>query len=446
MNKQFDTVIVGLGKTGFSCARFLAAKGVDFAITDSREQPPMLSDLQKSLPHTPLYLGGFDPKLLEKTKRLLVSPGVSLRDEAIVNAVSSGVEVYGDVELFCRHISSPVIAVTGSNGKSTVVSMVTQMVRAAGLNAFAGANLGPPILDLLTEPEPDLYVLELSSFQLETVSSMNATAAVVLNLSPDHMDRYPDLRAYKAAKMRIYDGDGTMVINHDDPALANMQGAGRKILNFTLNEPDPSGYGVRVYDGVPWLVQGTARLMPINELGMKGKHNVANALAAMALASVIHCPTEIMLGVLRTFAGLEHRCQWVSAYKSMDWYNDSKATNVAATCAAITGLAGDGNLLLIAGGDGKGADFSSLADTAQGKLKAAIVLGQDGKKIGKVLKQVVPVYSVGNLKAAVAMAASLGQADDIVLLSPACASLDMFQDYQARGNAFIAAVKSLESS
>ena len=441
-SKQFNTVVVGLGKTGFACARYLAAQGVSFAVTDNRDEPPMLNEMQAVLPDIPLYLGGFNEPLLMSADHLLLSPGVSLQEDALVKAIDSGVEVYGDIELFCRNISAPVIAITGSNGKSTVTTLVTEMARAADFNVVEGGNLGTPALDLIGDNEPDVYVLELSSFQLETVSSLNAIASVVLNVSPDHMDRYEGLTEYKIAKERIYDGNGTIIINLDDPAVASMTRNQRTCVGFTLFDPLPCDYGVRDYDGERWIVKGDDKLIPVNDLHIKGEHNIANAMAAMALAETLNCPRAAMLSVLRSFPGLEHRCQWIAEHADVKWFNDSKGTNVGASCAAIKGLAADENIVLIAGGDGKGADFSELEDVAEGRLKAAIVLGKDGPEIGEVLLNVVPVHSVDSMEMAVETAARIVRPGDIVLLSPACASLDMFENYQARGDAFVAAVKN----
>jgi len=438
--KQFNTVVVGLGKTGFACARYLAAQGISFAVTDNRDEPPMLNEMQAALPDVPLCLGGFDESLLMSADHLLLSPGVSLQEDAIVKAIDSGVEVYGDIELFCRNITAPVIAITGSNGKSTVTTLVAEMARVANFNVVAGGNLGTPALDLLSDNEPDVYVLELSSFQLEIVSSLNAIASVVLNVSPDHMDRYEGLTEYESAKERIYDGSGTIVFNLDDPAVASMARNQRTCVGFTLFDPTSGNYGVRDYDGVRWIVKGDDKLIPVNDLHIKGEHNIANAMAAMALAETLNCPRAAMLSVLRSFSGLEHRCQWIVEHAHVEWFNDSKGTNVGASCAAIKSLAADENIVLIAGGDGKGADFSELEDVAEGRLKAAIVLGKDGPEIGRVLVNVVPVHAVDSMEMAVETAARIARAGDIVLLSPACASLDMFENYQARGDAFVTAV------
>ncbi len=442
--KQFDTVVAGLGKTGFACAKYLAARGINFAVTDDRELPPMLNEMKMALPSVPLYLGGFNESVLLDTEHLLVSPGVSLQETAISRAISAGVEVYGDIELFCRNSSVPVIAITGSNGKSTVTTLVAEMARAATIDVVEGGNLGIPVLELLLDEisgrVPDVYVLELSSFQLETVKSLDAIAAVVLNISPDHLDRYENLNEYIEAKERIYNGSGTIIINLDDPIVVNMSRDRRNLVGFTLSEPEAECYGLREYESVPWIVKGCEKLLPVNDICLKGKHNIANAMAALALLESLDCPLEPILDVLRSFAGLEHRCQWIAEHENVQWINDSKGTNVGAACAAIAGLSGNENLILIAGGDGKGADFSALEDLAQGRLKAAIVLGKDGSGIAKALLKVVPVHSVDTIESAVEMAARMAKAGDIVLLSPACASLDMFKNYQARGEAFVTSI------
>ena len=441
--EKFDTVIVGMGKSGYSCARYLAARKVDFAMTDSRKNPPMLEAMRREYAHIPLYTGGFDAELLSSAEHIILSPGVSRFEPAVAAAAGKGVEICGDIELFCRQAAAPIVAITGSNGKSTVTTMVGEMARAAGFRTGVGGNLGTPALDLLEEGKTDLYVLELSSFQLESVSSLNAVAAVVLNVTEDHMDRYRNLHDYIEAKARIYAGDGAMVINLDDPLVVNLQRRGRVTRYFTLNDPQGDAYGVRSYDDVCWLVRGNEQLLPVTEIRMAGDHNVANALAALALGEIIRLPREPMLKVLRTFTGLPHRCQWVREHDGVRWYNDSKGTNVGALVAAIKGLATGKNLILIAGGDGKGADFSSLAGIAAEHLRAAVLIGRDAPAIKKVLQAVVPVLNAGAMADAVMKAASLAQHGDVVLLSPACASFDMFEDYRARGAAFTSAVHRL---
>lgn len=443
-SKYFDTVIVGLGKTGYSTARFLNRQNIRFAVTDSRKEPPMLDVMQKTFPDVPLYLGGIDDNLLLNANELLVSPGVSLKEKVIEEAIRNGVSVYGDIELFCQQINKPIAAITGSNGKSTVTTLVAEMARKAGMGVAIGGNLGTPALDLLHENEPDLYVLELSSFQLETVSSLNAAAAVVLNISEDHMDRYEDIDDYAQAKSCIYKGDGTMVINLDDPYVSGMKNMDRNIIGFTLGEPMDNSYGLRIYNKERWLVYGDKKLMPAEKLNIRGDHNIVNALAALAMGNAINLPSEVMLNALQNFSGLPHRCQFIAEINNICWYNDSKGTNVSATCAAIKGLAGSNNMILIAGGESKGADFKYLAEVAKGRLRAAIVIGKDGPLIRESIKDLVPVHKAGDMKKAVNMAAKIASAGDVVLLSPACASFDMFIDYQDRGNAFIEAVEQLK--
>jgi len=443
--EQYDTVIVGMGKTGFSCARFLASRNIDFAMTDSRTHPPILEAMRKEYAHVPLYTGGLDPDLLSGAQHLVLSPGVPRSDPAIVAAAGNGVSICGDIELFCREATAPIVAITGSNGKSTVTTLVGEMARAAGLRAGVGGNLGTPALDLLAEGVVDVYVLELSSFQLETVFSLNAVAAVVLNVTEDHMDRYENLHDYTEVKSRIYAGDGAMVINLDDPLVVKMQRPGRFIRHFTLHDPQGDAYGVRFFDNVRWLVRGSERLLPVAEILMAGDHNTANALAALALGDMLRLPRAAMLKALRNFPGLPHRCQWVREIRGVRWYNDSKGTNVGAAAAAIKGLAAGKNLVLIAGGDGKGADFSPLAEIASQHLHAAVLMGRDAPAIRKVLQKTVPLYDAGSMDDAVLRAAQVARAGDVVLLSPACASLDMFEDYRARGAAFTAAVMKLEN-
>lgn len=441
--KQFDTVIVGMGNTGLSCARFLSERKICFAMVDSRKSPPLQHAIETSFPEVPLYTGGFNSSLLCHADSLLLSPGVSINEPAIINAINAGVGVYGDIELFCRHIESPVIAVTGSNGKSTVTTLVAEMATAAGISVGVGGNLGPPALDLLKNPEPEVYILELSSFQLETVSSLNAVAAVVLNISEDHMDRYSSLDEYARTKSRIYSGSGVMVLNLDDARVNSMRRKGRRISGYTLSDPEEDIYGIRTYANTEWIVHGNEKIIPTSKLIIPGRHNISNALAAIALSNVLQIPQSIVKQVLMNFPGLPHRCQKVAEFDGITWINDSKGTNVGATCAAITGLAGNKNIVLIAGGDGKGADFSLLSEAAKKHLFAAILIGRDGPRIKNELQSHIPVLDALDMNSAVSAAANLARKGDIVLLSPACASYDMFDDYRARGEAFIQSVNKM---
>lgn len=444
-SKQFDTVIVGLGKTGLSCVRYLVDTDcASFAVVDSRLDPPELKALHDRYPGVPVYLGSYHEEILSAAGQLIVSPGVSLKEEAIKNACAEGVMIVNDMEIFCRNISAPVIAVTGSNGKSTVATLVNEMINHAGSRALLGGNIGIPVLDLLKEPVPDYYVLEISSFQLELLTSMDACVSVVLNISEDHMDRYHDIDEYSAVKARIYNGSGSMIINLDDAHVAGFDRYGRNVTFFTLAEPDGDVFGVREADGERYLALGDSKLLPVSCLKLHGDHNISNCLAALAMGSVIKLPMQSMLSALQEFQGLPHRCQLVDAIEGVQWYNDSKGTNVGASCAAIKGLSAIGPVILIAGGLGKEADFSPLAETAKHKLCAAVLIGRDAGIIGEALQEHIPVYYATSMDAAVTTAGRIAKNGDVVLLSPACASFDMFGDYEERGNVFMDCVARLK--
>lgn len=430
-------LVVGLGKTGLSAARFLAARGIEVAVTDSRAEPPGLVALKRELPDVAVFLGGFAAEAFERADCIVLSPGVALAEPSVVAARRRGVPVLGDVELFARLAPAPVIAITGSNGKSTVTTLVGDMAREAGLDVRVGGNLGTPVLNLLDGPVPELYVLELSSFQLETTSSLDATAAAVLNLSEDHLDRYATLETYSATKARIFSGTGVLVLNADDTRVAAMARPGRSVVRFTLQPPAADEYGLSA-DGRA-LYRGGERLIDTAALGIRGRHNLANALAAMALADAAGIPRSAQLQALRRFRGLPHRMQWVAARDGVDWFNDSKATNVGAALAAIAGVPGD-KVVLIAGGQGKGQDFAPLREAMRARGRAAVLLGADAARLEAVLDGVVPVARAADLTEAVALAGRLAACGDSVLLAPACASFDMFRDYEQRGELFVAAV------
>lgn len=433
-------LIVGLGKTGLSCARFLAERGVAVAITDSRAQPPGLAAVRDTLPDAALFLGGFAPEAFEAADAVVVSPGVALREPLLTAALMRGTPVLGDVDLFAAEAAAPVVAVTGSNGKSTVTTLVGEMARHAGRRVGVGGNLGTPLLELLN-PAVELYVIELSSFQLETAHRLDATAAVVLNISEDHMDRYGDLEEYRAAKERVYQGDGVMVINVDDPLVAAMAVRGRRTLAFTLGVPPAGGYGVAEREGRGWLMRGPEALLAVDELRMAGRHNIANALAALALGEAVELPRPAMLAALREFPGLPHRCQFVAEINDVAWYNDSKATNVGAAVAALEGF--ERPVILIAGGDAKGADLAPLRDPVTRHARAVVLLGRDAPRLAEELAGSVSLQQVETIEAAVEAAAILAQPGDVVLLAPACASLDMFRNFEERGDRFAAAVRGL---
>lgn len=439
-------LIVGLGKTGLSCARYLASQGVEVAVVDSREQPPALETMRQELPDVAVFTGGFDERVFAHAEQLVVSPGVSLREPAVAHALARGVPVLGDVELFARAARAPVIAITGSNGKSTVTSLVGEMVRAVGLEVRVGGNLGTPALELLRDQEPDFYVLELSSFQLETTSSLQPVAAAVLNVSADHMDRYESLNEYAAAKQRIYHAAATRVLNRDDALVSAMAEssaeAGGEIVWFGLETPrSDREYGLACTGDDCWLARGKERLLPESALRMRGRHNVANALAALALANAAGIDGEQALQVLREFPGLAHRSQWVAERNGVTWFNDSKGTNVGATLAAVSGM--PDKVVLIAGGDGKGADFSSLRPVLAQKGRAAVLIGRDAPRLEQALQGALPLVRAADMQEAVAQAAQWAQPGDTVLLSPACASLDMYRNYEHRGEVFMEAVQEL---
>ncbi len=436
-------LVVGLGKTGLSCARYLAQQGLQVAVTDTRAKPPGLSALQDALPDVALFLGGFNPAAFENAEQIVVSPGVSLNEPLLVAARTRGVEVIGDIELFARAATAPVVAITGSNGKSTVTTLVGEMARWAGKDVRVGGNLGTPALDLLADSEPELYVLELSSFQLESTSSLHPCAAVVLNLSPDHLDRYQSMSEYMQAKQQVYKGAQVQVVNADDALAAGLADPERPWVRFTVNEPAGDDFGIRCRDGVDWLVRGTRWLIPTAQLRLVGRHNFANALAALALGEAAGLEIEPMLEVLREFPGLPHRTQFIAERDGIRWYNDSKGTNLGATLAAIEGMPGP--VVLIAGGEGKGADFSPLKDVLAARGRAAVLIGRDAALIEKAVDKAVPCIRAADMDEAVVRAGELARPGDHVLLSPACASFDMFGGYEERGRVFENAVRRLLS-
>ncbi|MDE2197081.1 MAG: UDP-N-acetylmuramoyl-L-alanine--D-glutamate ligase [Gammaproteobacteria bacterium] len=433
------TLIVGLGKTGLSCARFLLDRGGEVAVTDSRERPPGLKELRNTLPDAAVFVGGFSADALQRADQVVVSPGVAVATPFITRARARGLPVFGDIELFAQHARAPVVGITGANGKSTVTTLLGLMAERAGRDVRVGGNLGTPALDLIGEQEPDLYVLELSSFQLEVTESLHCAAAVVLNISPDHMDRYATLTDYAAAKARIYRRCDIAVVNRDDALVRSMPRHGQKQLSFGLDAATSGHYGMVMHDETRWLARGTERLLRADELRVHGNHNLANALAALALGETLGLPMEAMLNALREFRGLLHRMEYVAAIDGVTWYDDSKGTNVGATLAAVSGLPGP--LVLIAGGDGKGQDFKPLADALPGKVRAVILLGKDAAAIESAVAGRVPVQRVTDMDAAVLAAAQIAQSGDVVLLSPACSSLDMFDNFEHRGQVFAAAVR-----
>ncbi len=437
------TVIVGLGRTGLACARYLSLHGARVAITDSRVEPPELKNLGELAAHLDIRLGGFDARLLEDAAQVVVSPGVSLSEPFLREALTRGIEVVGDIELFARAVRAPVLAITGTNGKSTVTTLLALMVEASGRSVRAGGNLGEPALSLLEGPVPDFYVLELSSFQLETTESLSLQAAAVLNVSPDHLDRYATLADYAAAKARIFRNCEQAIVNLDDPLVAAMVPADQRRLGFSIVPGRQAEFGLwRATNGELWLARAGEPRLALREMKLAGLHNAANALAALALASAAGIEERAAFSVLRTFEGLPHRMQWVAERRGVRWIDDSKGTNVGATIAAVSGMTEP--LVLIAGGDGKGQDFKPLAAAFRGKVRHVILIGRDAPLLAGALQGVCSTESAATLPEAVQLAAQRAQAGDTVLLSPACASLDMFRDYAQRGDVFAAAVRGLE--
>ena len=447
VHEKRKVLIVGLGKTGLSCARYLDSQNIEIAITDSRKHPPEVDVLLKELPDTALFLGGFDEKVFESAEELIVSPGISLNEPVIAKAIERGAPVAGDIELFAKATTAPVIAITGSNGKSTVTSLVGLMAREDRKEVRVGGNLGVPALDLIQEQEPDLYVLELSSFQLESTRSLNASVAAVLNVSPDHMDRYNSIDEYVSAKHRVFNGDGVMVLNADDERVMAMQRPEREIIYFGVENhnraQDQDGFIADEYDGQIWLCRGKERLIRQSELRIVGKHNLSNALAALAIGEAAGFSRESMVRALRIFSGLPHRTQWVAEQDNIRWYNDSKATNVGATIAALQGM--DGKVVLIAGGDSKGADFSPMVEAVKANARAVILIGQAAPGLRGVLVGAAQLIDAENMTDAVEKARENAKDGDCVLLSPACASFDMYKNYEQRGDVFMDAVRSLLS-
>lgn len=432
-------VVFGLGRTGLSCARFLAARGCAVSVVDTRAAPPGLASLREILPGANAICGDLRADVLAQAEHVVMSPGVPLDHPAVRAAAARGCEIIGDIELFARHARAPIIGITGSNGKSTVTTLTAMIIDAAGHRVAAGANLGTPALDLLRDPEPDFYVLELSSFQLDVSYSLAVRVACILNISPDHLDRHHTFPAYVAAKARILRGATEAVLNADDPvvaALAEQVGSPRWVSLEGAGD-----YGIAARADGPWLARGSEAILPVAALKLRGRHNEFNALAAIAITDSLGLPRSAQVAVLREFAGLEHRCRLVTVRGGVSWFNDSKGTNVGAASAAVAGIFNDRPGVLIAGGQGKGADFRELRPALAGRVHTAILIGEDARAIAAAIEDLVTVRFARDMRDAVALAAAAAEPGESVLLSPACASFDMFRDYAARGRAFEAAVR-----
>jgi UDP-N-acetylmuramoylalanine--D-glutamate ligase len=450
--KDKKVLVLGLGETGLSSLRWLAAQGARLSVADTRENPPGLEALKAELPQVTIHAGAFKAASFADVDLIVASPGVPLSEPEIQAAVQRGVSVVGDVELFAQYrpTSAKVIAITGANGKTTVTTLVGEICKAAGLKTIVAGNIGLPVLEALMMETPDVYVLELSSFQLETTSNLQIDAATMLNLSEDHMDRYASFQDYAIAKARIFYNAKLQVLNRDDawsmmmarPKLAQVTFG---LDDATANNSEETSYGLKQVDGDTWLCEGDKELINLQDLKIVGLHNAANALAAVALCRGIGVDYAHIIQTLYNFKGLPHRVEWVANIDDVDYYDDSKGTNVGATCAALTGLAQ--KVVLIAGGDGKGQDFTPLAAAVAENASAVVLIGRDAPLIEAVLIPTnVPLYQAIDLPEAVNIAKKLAKADEAVLLSPACASFDMFKNYVHRAEVFVAAVTALKSS
>jgi UDP-N-acetylmuramoylalanine--D-glutamate ligase len=435
-------VVVGLGVTGLSCARYLHQRGLRFSVVDTRANPPGLAAFRKEMPDVTVYAGVYPLELVTGATELIVSPGISLDEPVVQQARDAGVNIVGDIDLFMREATAPVVGITGSNAKSTVTELVGQMARDAQLSAGVGGNLGTPALDLL-DPARALYILELSSFQLERAGELGLEVATVLNVSPDHLDRHGSMPRYHQAKHRIFRGCHKAVVNRDDPLTIPLVAPEVEVISWRMGEPELGGFGLRQVEGRETLCHGFDSILPSSKLGLAGRHNVANALVALALGYAVGIPLESMALTLQRFSGLPHRCQQVAEIAGVSYVNDSKGTNVGATLAALNGLAAGRNIVLIAGGQGKGADFNQLRSAVASHCKAVILLGEDAEKMQVALQDHAPVSRAASMEEAVSAAASQSSAGDVVLLSPACASFDMFTGYVERGEIFCRAVERL---
>ena len=434
-------LVLGLGKTGLSVARYLARNDVDAIYVDTRDEPPGIDELTHICADAEVVLGEAPQKLLKKTSRLIVSPGIADSEPFLTAARDAGIDIVSDIELFVDEAKAPLVVVTGSNGKSTVTTLLALMCEAADKTGLAGANLGVPALDLLLEDEPDFYILELSSFQLQRTSRLPAAVAVLLNISPDHLDWHASEAEYRAAKYRIFDQAETAVFNRADEQSASRIADGVPTLSFGMDEPEAGEYGLVADAGELFLARGEQLLISVADVALVGTHNHANCLAALAAGQLMGLDISPMLQVLNEFPGLPHRMQAVADYRGIHFINDSKATNVGAAIASVDSIRGA--VVLIAGGQGKGGDFDRLAKSTVGHLRAAVVIGEDADEIEAAFAGLTPTERADDLRAAVDRAAALAETGDTVLLAPACASFDMYPDYQARGEHFTRLVEAL---
>jgi len=434
-------LVVGLGKTGMSVASYLRNLGLDFALVDSRKKPPFNEQLLANMPDVPVFTGRFEPSVFALATHLVVSPGISMQEPVIQQALARGVIALSDIDLFACSTHKPIIAITGSNGKSTVTTLLGVMAKEQGVSVGVGGNLGTPALDLL-DKSVQLYILELSSFQLERTTQLNAVASTVLNISEDHLDRYAGMDAYIQQKYKVFAGDGVMVINLDDAVVLAMNNAEREVKTFSLLD-EQADYHLMNVGQERYLAVNHQPILSVKEMKLLGRHNQANALAALALGQAVNFSDAAMCSALKQYSGLQHRMQFIADIKGVRWVNDSKATNVGACIAALEGIDGQ-DIILIAGGDAKGADMQPLVPLLKSKVKQLVLIGKDSALIKQAVKTDLPVIEAVTLDKAIELSYQLSQAGDTVLLSPACASLDQFVNYQERGRSFSLAVKALE--
>ena len=438
-------VVAGLGISGVSAVNFLHENGYRVAVTDSREVPPGHEQIPAAVQTS---FGQLDQDLLLQAEEIVISPGLDPQLPAIQAAIAKGIPVISEIQILRRATDKPIVAITGSNAKSTVTTLIGLMAQDAGIKVAVGGNLGRPALDL-THDDPDVYILELSSFQLEATSSLNAEVAVVLNMSEDHLDRHGDMAGYHAAKHRIFQGVKKVVYNRDDSLTRPLVPDVTPMQSFGLNAPDLKQYGIlREDNGTIWLARGRERLLKSSEMYIQGTHNVANALACLALGEAIGLPMDKMLETLKTFKGLEHRCEFVKEVNGVRYYNDSKGTNIGATLAALDGLgaaieAQGGQVAIILGGQGKGQDFTALRESLQKYAKVAVLMGEDRSIIENAIVGTTTLLHAASLQQAVELCQQHTHAQDVVLLSPACASFDMFTGYPERGHRFVEYVNAL---
>ena len=443
------SIIIGLGKTGLSVAKYFAVKGLPFEFMDTRLKPPMLEEFKTLFPNIKIQVGKLKESSLLGAKELIVSPGLSIKTPEIQRAKDFGIPVRGDIDIFSKAVKAPIIGVTGSNGKSTVVALLSSILKRAGKSVGLGGNLDgsdtKSALDLLGGEDKDIYLLELSSFQLETTESLGAEVAVILNLSEDHMDRYDNLKEYHEAKLRVFNGCRQLVINRDDVNSYPKTSINVPVWDFGVEHSNSKSLSISEIQGEQYITYKFEKIIAVSDLQLFGKHNISNALAAIALALSLGIDINDIKSAVINFPGLPHRCQWIRDLSGVSFYNDSKGTNVGATMAAIEGLGHriKGDVILIAGGLAKGADFSPLVPAINKWAKELVLIGEDAEEMASNFCKNIPTNFARDMDDAVGIANEKASPGDVVLLSPACASFDMYRNFQHRGQVFIESVENL---